>query len=154
MIASQDWQTCCRFSVILDACEGFVTDRDDAYPATTIGGGWLEDSGETAVLEFDGESGPVRLAIPADQLAALLSVCIGLVGQALPHGGEAEHATIPVADWRVGVSEQKALVLGLAPQAGGALAFHLTSPQAREMASALLRGAAMAESGQVRRLRH
>lgn len=131
-----------------------MTDRDDAYSATAVGGGWLEGCGETAVFEFDGENGPVRLAIPASQLSALLSVCIGLAGEGLPNGGDAEHATIPVADWRVGVSEQKALVLGLAPQAGGALAFHLTSTQAQEMASALLRGAQLADSAPARRVRH
>ena len=131
-----------------------MTDRDDAYSATDVRGGWLEDSGENAILEFDGEKGSVRLVIPANQLSALLSVCIGLAGQCLPNGGAAEHATIPVADWRVGVSEQKALVLGLAPQAGGALAFHLTSPQAREIASALLRGTELANSSQVGHLRH
>jgi hypothetical protein len=131
-----------------------VTGRDDAYAMKAVGGGWLEGDGETAVLEFDSGAGPVRLVIPAEQLAALLSVCIGLAGQALPNGGEAEHATIPVSDWRVGVSEGKALILGLAPEAGGALAFHLTTIQAREMASALLRGAELAECGQPRRLRH
>ena len=55
--------------------------------------------------------------------------------------------TIPVGDWRVGVSELKALVLGLAPEAGGALAFHLTSGQARGVASALLRGAEFVDEG-------
>ena len=131
-----------------------MTGRDDAYLATAVGGGWLEGSGDTAVLEFEGENGPVRLVIPADEVTALLSVCIGLAVQGLPRGGEGEHATIPVADWRVGVSEGRALVLGLAPEAGGALAFHLTSVQAREMASALLRGAELAEDGLPRRLRH
>ena len=124
-----------------------MTARGDVIAVTGVTSGRLDASAETAVIEFSGAAGPVRLAVPLGELAALLSVCIGLAGQSLPQGDAAEHATIPVGDWRVGVSELKALVLGLAPEAGGALAFHLTSGQARGVASALLRGAEFVDEG-------
>lgn len=127
-----------------------MTDRDDSCSVSGVAGGRLDPFSETVVLEFEARDGPIRLSLPVTEVAALLSVCIGLAGQDLPSGGAAEHATIPVADWRVGVSELKALVLGLAPQAGGALAFHLSAPQAREMASALLRGAEIADGASTR----
>lgn|GEM_PF-4492683 len=131
-----------------------MTRLDDAFAVTAVSGGRLDLTGESAVLEFESEGGIVRIALPAGEVAALLSVCIGLAGQGLLNGGEAEHATIPVVDWRVGVSDLKALVLGLAPEAGGALAFHLTAAQGRGMASALLRGAEMADGLPTRRPQH
>jgi hypothetical protein len=119
----------------------------DAIFVTGVASGQLDEAGEHILLSFDSATGPVRLVVPAAELAALLSVCIGLAGQGLPACGGREHATIPVADWRVGVTASSALVLGLAPEAGGALAFHLTPQQAREMAVALSRGVQLAEAG-------
>jgi hypothetical protein len=112
---------------------------------TEVADGQLDDAGETLVITFRSAEGPVRLAMPAAELMALLSVCVGLSGQNLPagagdDGGETEHLTMPVADWRVGVTGAESLVLGLAPATGGALAFHLTRRQAREMAAALAQG--------------
>ena len=131
-----------------------MTKLDDAFAVTAVSGARLDLTGESVVLEFESEGGIVRIALPAGEVAALLSVCIGLAGQGLLNGGEAEHATIPVVDWREGVSDLKALVLGLAPEAGGALAFHLTAAQGRGMASALLRGAEMADGLPTRRPQH
>ena len=131
-----------------------MTKLDDAFAVTAVSGARLDLTGESVVLEFESEGGIVRIALPAGEVAALLSVCIGLAGQGLLNSGEAEHATIPVVDWRVGVSDLKALVLGLAPEAGGALAFHLTAAQGRGMASALLRGAEMADGLPTRRPQH
>lgn len=142
-----DWLTAAPFFVILGALGVRVAGRDDAYAVTAVSGGRLDESGEQAILEFEGEGGRLRLAIPMAEVAAVLSVCIGLAGQRLPQGGEAAHATIPVADWRVGVSDLGALVLGLAPAAGGALAFHLTAAQAGDMAEALERGLDLAMRG-------
>lgn len=122
-----------------------MTKRDGAISAGGVQGGRLDAAGEQALLEFEGEGGPIRLALPVGELTALLSVCIGLVGQGLPQDSDAEHPTIPVSDWRVGVSERKAVVLALAPEAGGALAFHLSAQQAESLASALLRGVEFAQ---------
>lgn len=119
----------------------------DAISVTGVASGQLDEAGEHILLTFESAVGPVRLVAPAAELAALLSVCIGLSGQSLPACGGREHATIPVTDWRVGVTASPALVLGLAPEAGGALAFHLTPQQAREMAAALSRGVQLAEAG-------
>lgn len=119
----------------------------DAISVTAVASGQLDEAGEHILLTFDSATGPVRLVVPAAELEALLSVCIGLAGQGLPACSGREHATIPVADWRVGVTASPALVLGLAPEAGGALAFHLTPQQAREMAIALTRGVQLAEAG-------
>jgi hypothetical protein len=113
---------------------------DDAFPVTEVADGKLDEDGETVLLSFRSDRGPVRVALPVAELMALLSVCVGLTGQSLPDGGETEHLTIPVNDWRVGVTGAESLVLGLAPEAGGALAFHLTRGQAREIAAALGRG--------------
>ena len=124
-----------------------MTVRDDVIAVTGVSGGRLDASAEQATIEFTGAAGPVRVSLPLEDLTALLSVCIGLAGQSLPRGDAAEHATIPVGDWRVGVSELKALVLGLAPEAGGALAFHLTRAQARGVAAALLRGVELVDGG-------
>jgi len=117
---------------------------DETYSASAVSGGRLGDSGEDVRLVFEGPQGPLEIALPAGELMALLSICVGLSGQALPQGGEAEHPTIPVADWRVGVTADAA-VLGLAPEAGGALAFHLTPQQAGQIAAALGRAAALAK---------
>jgi hypothetical protein len=117
---------------------------DETYWASGVTGGCRGDGGEDVRLVFEGPQGPLEVALPAGELMALLSVCVGLAGQALPQGGEAEHPTIPVADWRVGVTASAA-VLGLAPGPGGALAFHLTPRQAGEIAAALGRAAALAK---------
>ena len=45
----------------------------------------------------------------------------------------------------MGVTDADSLVLGLAPQTGGALAFHLTRNQAEEVARALNRGVALTD---------
>lgn len=120
---------------------------DETYSAKGVTGGRRSDSGEDVRLMFEGPAGPLEIALPAGELMALLSVCVGLSGQALPQAGEAEHPTIPVADWRVGVTADAA-VLGLAPAPGGALAFHLTPQQAGQIAAALGRAAALAKPGQ------
>jgi hypothetical protein len=114
---------------------------------TGVASGEFDAAGEDVVLTFEGPAGPLRLALPHAELMALVSVCIGLVGQGLPARGAGELATIPVEDWRIGVTASGALALGLAPQAGGALAFHLTPRQAEEMAAALMRGARLAQVG-------
>ena len=114
---------------------------DETYWVT---GGRRGDSGDDVRLVFDGPKGPLEIALPAGELMALLSVCVGLSGQALPEAGAAEHPTIPVADWRVGVTPDAA-VLSLAPEPGGALAFHLTPQQAGQIAAALGRAAALAK---------
>lgn len=116
----------------------------NAYSVTGVAGGLLDDAGESALLAFEGQDGPVNLVLPAAELGALLSVCVGLAGQRLPEGGEAEHPTIPVADWRVGVTASQAVIVGLAPEAGGALAFHLSHHQARELLAALSRAVELA----------
>lgn len=118
----------------------------DAISVIGVASGHLDEAGEHILLTFESAAGPVRLLAPAGELAALLSVCIGLSGQGLPASDGREHATIPVADWRVGVTASPALVLGLAPQGGGALAFHLTPQQAHEMAAALTRGVQLARA--------
>lgn len=120
---------------------------DDAYSSTGVTSGQLDETGEQVLLTLESEAGPIRLRLPAAELMALVSVCIGLTGLRLPAGGDDEMATIPVADWRIGVTASSALVLGLAPEAGGALAFHLTPQQAQEMAVALGRGARLAQAG-------
>jgi hypothetical protein len=120
-----------------------VPEAGDVYFVTAVSDGQVEELGDTVRLNFDSDAGPLRLRLPAAELMALVSVCIGLAGQALPDGGETEHLTIPVTDWRVGVTAADSLVLGLAPDAGGALAFHLSRQQAGEMAAALSRGVAM-----------
>lgn len=120
---------------------------DDAFTVSGVTSGQLDEQGDGVLLTFEGAAGPVRLVLPAAQLMALVSVCIGLAGQRLPADGEGAVATIPVADWRIGVTAAPAVVLGLAPDAGGALAFHLTPEQAREMAAALVRGAQLAQAG-------
>lgn len=117
---------------------------DETYSATGVTGGRRSDSGEDVQLVFASPEGPLEITLPACELMALLSVCVGLSGQALPQGGEAEHPTIPVADWRVGVTADAA-VLSLAPAPGGALAFHLTPQQAGQIAAALGRAAALAK---------
>jgi len=119
---------------------------DETYSASGVTGGRRGDGDEDVRLVFEGPQGPLEVALPAGELMALLSVCVGLAGQALPQGGE-EHSTIPVADWRVGVTASAA-VLGLAPEPGGALAFHLTPQQAGEIAAALGRAAALAKPGE------
>lgn len=120
---------------------------DDAYSVSGVTSGQFDEAGDDVVLTFEAASGPVRLVLPAAELMALVSVCIGLTGQSLPADGEGELATIPVADWRVGVTAASAVVLGLAPDAGGALAFHLTPEQARELSAALGRGVQLAQAG-------
>lgn len=115
----------------------------DAYSLTAVAGGLLDEAGETAILKFDGASGALDLTLPAEELTALLSVCVALVGQVLPVGGETEHPTIPISDWRVGLTRAQALVLALAPEAGGALAFHLSREQAQGVAAALARALAV-----------
>lgn len=119
---------------------------DETYRLTGVTSGQLGQTGEDVVLTFQGIEGPVRLALPHAELMALVSVCIGLAGQNLPAKDTTELATIPVADWRIGVTAAGALALGLAPEAGGALAFHLTPQQAEEMAAALVRGARLAQA--------
>lgn len=120
---------------------------DDALSATGVTSGQFDEEGAGVLLTFDSAAGPFCLALPADQLMALLSVCIGLTGQNLPTDDAGELATIPLADWRVGVTAASAVVLGLAPAAGGALAFHLTPQQAQEIAAALGRGVQLAQAG-------
>lgn len=130
---------------MLDTCVRLQVPRpDETFSASTVSGGRRGDSGDDVLLVFEGPEGPFELVLPAAELMALLSVCVGLAGQALPEGGEAEHPTIPVADWRVGVTADAA-VLGLAPEPGGALAFHLTPQQAGQIAAALGRAAALAK---------
>ncbi|CAN7269351.1 hypothetical protein LJR219_001197 [Phenylobacterium sp. LjRoot219] len=119
----------------------------ETYSAIGVAGGQRGETDDQVVLVFDGPAGPLEVALPAAELMALLSVCVGLAGQALPQGGEADHPTIPVADWRVGVTADAA-VLGLAPEPGGALAFHLTPQQAGQIAAALGRAAALAQSAE------
>ncbi|MDB5447836.1 MAG: hypothetical protein JWQ97_3153 [Phenylobacterium sp.] len=116
-----------------------MSESSDAFSVICVAGGLLDDERKAALLAFDGEAGPVTLLLPAAELMSLLSVCVGLAGQALPAAGEAEHPTIPVADWRVGVTAGEAVVVGLAPKAGGALAFNFSRDQARELAQALLK---------------
>jgi hypothetical protein len=125
-----------------------VSRAGETFSAIGVAGGQRGDTNDEVVLIFDGPSGPLELALPAAEVMALLSVCVGLAGQALPQGGEADHPTIPVADWRVGVTAD-ATVLGLAPEPGGALAFHLTPQQASQIAAALGRAAALAGPGAV-----
>ena len=120
---------------------------DDAFSVSGVTSGQFDEAGESVLLTFAGAAGPIRLVLPAAELMALLSVCIGLTGQSLPADCEGELATIPVADWRIGVTTAAAVVLGLAPGAGGALAFHLTQQQAQEMAAALGRGVQLAQAG-------
>jgi hypothetical protein len=124
-----------------------VAGSDDAFSVSGVTSGQFDEAGEGVLLTFAGPAGPIRLVLPAAELMALVSVCIGLTGQSLPADGEGELETIPVADWRVGVTASAAVVLGLAPEAGGALAFHLTPQQAREMAAALVRGVQLAQAG-------
>jgi hypothetical protein len=124
-----------------------VAGSDDTFSVSGVTSGQLDEQGEGVLLTFEAAAGPVRMLLPAAELMALVSVCIGLTGQRLPADGEGELATIPVADWRVGVTAASAVVLGLAPDAGGALAFHLTPQQAREMAAALVRGTQLAQAG-------
>ena len=119
---------------------------DEAYRLTGVTSGQLGQTGEEVVLTFQGAEGPVRLALPHAELMALVSVCIGLAGQDLPAKDATELATIPVADWRIGVTSAGALALGLSPEAGGALTFRLTPRQAEEMAAALVRGARLAQA--------
>lgn len=123
-----------------------MTEFDEAHRLTGVTSGELGQTGEDVVLTFQGAEGPVRLALPHAELMALVSVCIGLAGQNLPARDATPLATIPVADWRIGVTSAGALALGLAPEAGGALAFHLTPRQAEEMAAALVRGARLAQA--------
>ena len=117
---------------------------DEAYCLTGVTSGELGETGADVVLTFQAPDGPVRLRLPHAELMALVSVCIGLAGQDLPGRGGTELSTIPVVDWRLGVTAAGALALGLAPEAGGALAFHLTPRQAEEIAAALVRGARLA----------
>jgi hypothetical protein len=145
-VARPGWRTPRRFSAILAWSEGAVAVSDKAYCATGVASGELRQDGEDVVLTFLGPEGPLRLALPQAELMALVSVCIGLAGQPLPSRGAPELATIPLADWRVGVTATGALALGLAPDAGGALAFHLTPRQAEEIAGALVRGARLAQA--------
>ena len=119
-----------------------MSEPSDAHFVTAVAGGLLDEPGEAALLSFESAAGPVNLVLPAAELPALLSVCVGLGGQALPDGGEAEHPTIPVADWRVGVTQSQDVVLALAPQAGGALAFHLSAEQAQAVVTGLTRALA------------
>lgn len=110
---------------------------NDAYSVTAVAGGVLDETGEAALLRFDTGGEALSLVLPTAELAALLSVCVGLAGQQLPDAGGADLTTIPVADWRVGVTGAQDLVLALAPEAGGSLAFHLTRDQAAALISAL-----------------
>jgi hypothetical protein len=119
-----------------------VSQPSDAHFVTAVAGGMLDDAGEAALLTFESAAGPVNLLLPAAELPALLSVCVGLGGEALPNGGEAQHPTIPVADWRVGVTQGEDVVMALAPQAGGALAFHLSAEQAQALVTGLSRALA------------
>jgi hypothetical protein len=123
-----------------------VSGPSDAFSVTGVAGGLLDETGEAAVLRFEAAGGALSLVMPAAELNALLSVCVGLCGQKLPEAGEAEHPTIPVADWRVGVTSAPGLALALAPEAGGALAFHLRPDQARQLADALTRALAALEA--------
>jgi hypothetical protein len=123
-----------------------VAGSKEAYCVTGVTSGQLGETGEHVVLTFEGAGGAVGVALPRSQLMALVSVCIGLAGQDLPSREAAELSTIPVSDWRVGVTAGGALALGLAPAAGGALAFHLSPQQAEEMAAALVRGARLAQA--------
>jgi hypothetical protein len=116
----------------------------EIFSASGVIGGRREDGGADVQLVFEGPQGPLEIVLPAAELMSLLSLCVGLSGQRLPQAGEAEHPTIPVADWRVGVTAG-ATVLGLAPQPGGALTFHLTPQQASQIAAALVRAAALAK---------
>ena len=116
-----------------------MSESSDAFSVICVAGGLLDDDGKAALLAFDGEAGPLTLVLPAAELMSLLSVCVGLAGHALPSAGEAEHPTIPVADWRVGVTSGEAVVVGLAPKAGGALTFNLSRGQAQELGQALLK---------------
>jgi len=124
-----------------------VAGSDDAFSVSGVTSGQFDEAGEGVLLTFAGPAGPIRLVLPPAELMDLVSVCIALTGQSLPADGEGEVATIPVADWRVGVTASAAVVLGLAPEAGGALAFHLTPRQAREVAAALDRGVQLAQAG-------
>lgn len=138
------WQTPGAISPML-ACkyEGAQV-TTDAYPVTGVAGGALDSRGEAALLAFDGETGPLNVVLPVGELAALLSVCVGLTSQALPQAGEVDHVTIPVGDWRVGVTASHAVAVAFAPASGGALSFHLTRAQAEALAGALTRAVAAA----------
>jgi hypothetical protein len=109
---------------------------------TGVAGGLLDEAGESALLQFEAGDDALNLVMPAAELSALLSVCMGLAGQKLPDAGEADHPTIPVGDWRVGVTGSQGVVLALAARSGGALAFRLQRDQAREMVEALCRALA------------
>jgi hypothetical protein len=115
-----------------------VTDRTDAYAATAVTGGLLTGDG-AALLAFEGEERAVNLRLPLGELMSLLSVCVGLTGQRLPNGGDPEHPAIPVADWRIGVTAERAVVLAMGLEAGGSLSFHMEPQQATEFMSALSR---------------
>jgi hypothetical protein len=104
---------------------------------TGVAGGLLDEAGEAALLQFEAGAGALNVIMPATELAALLSVCMGLTGQMLPAAGEADHPTIPVVDWRVGVTGAQGVVVALSAESGGALAFHLRREQAREIVEAL-----------------
>jgi len=119
--------------------------KSAAYCVTGVAGGALDQDGEAALLAFDGEGGPLNVVLPVGELMALLSVCIGLAGQALPESGEADHPTIPVGDWRVGLTSAQAVAVAFAPASGGALSFHLSREQAQGLAGALNRALAAAE---------
>jgi hypothetical protein len=121
-----------------------VSDSNDAFSVTGVAGGLLDESGDNALLVFEaGADEGLTLLMPTAELPALLSVCLGLAGQKLPEAGEADHPAIPIVDWRVGVTESAQLVLALAPQAGGALAFRLQARQAQEIRDALNRALAV-----------
>lgn len=115
-----------------------MSESGDAFSVTGVTGGLLDEAADAALLTFEAEAGALSLVLPATELPALLSVCVGLTGQKLPSAGDADHPTIPIGDWRVGVT-CRGLVVALAPESGGALAFHLRRDQAEAIFEALRR---------------
>jgi hypothetical protein len=109
----------------------------DAYSVSGVAGGLWDDEGEAALLAFEGGAGPVSLVLPACELLALLRICLDLAGQTLASGEGVGQPAAPLADWRVAVNAERDVILELAADAGGPLAFNIDHDQAQALARAL-----------------
>jgi hypothetical protein len=108
----------------------------NAFVASVRSGALLAD-GAHAAITFEIGQEPLTLALPAEELTGLLTVCLGLSAQAAAQRDGEAVQVLPVTDWEVGRTAAQAVVIRFSSEDGASLTYRLPQAQAQELRNAL-----------------
>jgi hypothetical protein len=103
----------------------------------SVRSGLVAEDGAHAAITFEVGGEALVVALPAPELAGLITLCMGLSARAAVQRGADEVQVLPVDHWEVGRTTSNAMVLRLASDGGASLMFRFDRQQALELRDAV-----------------